>query len=94
MRPGPHQIGTTGAADGDVLAYDAATDEYGPQAPGASGVESVSEGPRINVDNTDPANPVVALATELYVLTSVLGTDPVPVWDGDNQLVYTEVPIP
>lgn len=37
MRLLPHQIGTTGATDGDVLTYDIATDEYGPAAPTGGG---------------------------------------------------------
>ena len=67
--------------------------------PAVDGVQSVVEGTRIDVDDTDPDNPVVSLATELFVLTYV-------VWDGSNwvteivadggshELMYMEVPIP
>lgn len=47
MRPGPHQIDTSGATDGDALVYDAATDEYVPGAP--SGVPTSRA---INTDST------------------------------------------
>jgi hypothetical protein len=54
----------------------------------------VTEGTGVNVDNTDPLNPVVALESRWYVLTSVVAGEPVLVWDGDSlELVYTEVPL-
>lgn len=90
MRPGPHQIDTTGASDGDALLYDSATDEYRP-TPVAVGtvVRSIVAGENIDVDDTDPDNPIVS-AVLLMPLTTEIGGVPDLVWDSDNQLVLTE----
>ena len=57
------------------------------------GIQSIIPGTRIAVDDTDPDNPVVSLASELYVLTTVIDGEPTEVWD-ETELVYTEVSLP
>ena len=76
--------------DGDSLQTIGGVAAWGPAA--ASGVESVSAGTGITVDNTDPANPIVAAipVIQLVPLTTVIGGVPDLVWDADNQLVFTE----
>jgi hypothetical protein len=86
----PRGLDATGLPDGQYRLEVVSGKGYA-WVPAVDGVQSVGQGTRINVDNTDPDNPVVSLASELYVLTSTLGTDPVQVWDNDDQLVYTEV---
>lgn len=58
-----------------------------------TGIQSIQEGTRIAVDDTDPDNPIVSLASELYVLTTVIDGNPTLVWD-ETELVYTEVSLP
>lgn len=58
-------------------------------------VASIQEGTRIRVDATDPENPIVSLASEQYVLTTVVDGAPVLVWDPTTlTLVYMEVSLP
>lgn len=89
---GPHHIGTKGAADGNVLVYRKATDEYGPEVPPASGVATVVAGAGVTVDSTDPAHPIVSSTApaQLVGLTTEIGGVPGFVWDDDNQQVMTE----
>lgn len=74
-------------------------DDYVPQVSGgalvlgpvpSTGVESVTAGSNVTVNNTDPANPVVS-ASVLEPLTTEIGGVPAGVWDDDNKLVMTEV---
>lgn len=88
-----------GLSDGQYVVDVVAGKVAGWVAVPPSGVESVTEGARIGVDNTDPANPVVSLKTEQYLLSFVVwdGTDWVSeiVADGgSHELMYLEVPIP
>jgi hypothetical protein len=99
MRVKPHQLSPLDPAGDTVADGSYVVEVVGGVATGlaeapAAGVQSVTEGTGVNVDNTDPLNPVVALESRWYVLTSVVAGEPVLVWDGDSlELVYTEVPL-
>lgn len=56
MRTPPELIDTAGAAPGDALVYDNATDEYAP----SDVVLAVVAGTNVTVDSTDPKRPVVS----------------------------------
>lgn len=79
----------TGGTSGQILTKDSGTDyDTSWQTPSPSGVSSVGAGNNIDVDNTDPANPVVSVetltlsdisdvtasATEVNVLDGIPGT--------------------
>lgn len=52
---------TTPPADGNVLTWDAVAGKWVPDVGGGGGIVSVVAGTGIDVDSTDPANPVVSL---------------------------------
>lgn len=94
VRPGLEQIDPGNVANGTYSVNVVSGTIIGLTVIPPIGVMSVVQGTNMIVDITDPHNPIVSLASELYVLTSTLGADPVLVWDGDDQLVYTEVTLP
>jgi hypothetical protein len=57
-----HVLDPAGAADGQTVVYDQTTDTvvWGTPGGGGGGVQSVVPGDGIDVDSTDPANPVVS----------------------------------
>lgn len=91
MRSAPRQISTEGASDGDALLFNPVTDEYEPGPVLVSGVESVVGGTNVDVDNTDPAHPIISTVPLVPLTTSINGV-PDLVWDTDDQLVLTESP--
>lgn len=72
------------------------SDITGLQAALDTKLESVVEGDGVLVDDTDPLNPIVSIApatSALLPLTTVVGGVPGLVWDANNELVLTEVPL-
>jgi hypothetical protein len=76
-RIGLHELDRSGAADGQVAAWDAASGTWKPIAPPATGVAAVTGAGTVTVDSTDPAHPVVRGA-ELLMADGVT-SPPVPI---------------
>lgn len=78
-RPGPHHIGTKGAADGYTLVYRKSADEYGPEPMPASGVTTIVAGTGATVDSTDPAHPVISVSRGEVLMADGVTSPPVPI---------------
>lgn len=73
VRPGLEQIDGSGAAVGQVPVWDG-----GVWVPGAgTGVQSITAGVNVTIDNTDPAHPIVS-AGELLMADGVT-SPPIPI---------------
>ena len=88
-RPGLEQFDRSGATDGQVPLWNDTDDVWEPGDLPASGVQSIIPGAYVEVDDADPANPVVS-AIVLEPLTTEIGGVPDLVWDDNNKLVMTE----
>ena len=88
IRPRIGQIDVpAGTPDDYVPVVDGGSLVYAPVP--STGVESVTGGSNVTVDNTDPQNPVVSVKI-FAPLTTEVGGAPDFVWDDDNQQVMTE----
>ena len=93
---------TAPPVDGDTLVFDAVSGTWVPGAGTGGGVQSVVEGAGIDVDATDPANPIVALdaasiaslALADSAVQSVVGGTNVSVDSADPQNPIVNVTIP
>lgn len=65
-RPGPHLIGTAGATDGDLLTYNAATDEVEYAAPGAGAITYAQPGKNATV--TRNASGTTAVVAQSFLI--------------------------
>lgn len=95
---------TTPPVDGDTLVFDAVSGTWVPGAGTGGGVQSVVDGAGIDVDATDPANPIVALdaasiaslaLADSSVQSVVAGTNvSVDNTDPQNPIVNVTIPAP
>lgn len=84
------QLDASGASDGQVSLYDAATDEWTAADLPTSGIESLTVVPPLVIDTTDPANPVLSIADPLVTIDE--NGNPGLVFTNDGGIVYTEGP--
>jgi hypothetical protein len=75
--PSLDQIEPSGATNGQVPTFDAATGTWKAATPAATGVASITAAGTVRVDSTDPAHPVVRGA-ELLMADGVT-SPPVPI---------------
>lgn len=87
-----HWLDPNGGDPGQIPTINGDGTEVGwadPSGGGTGSVESVVAGTHVDVDDTDPANPIVSA----YVpLTTVVDGVPDLVWDEDNNLITTKGP--
>lgn len=89
-------LDATGLADGHYVINVVGGKVTGWVAAPAGVVAAVVPGSGISVDNTDPTHPIVAVvpATTRFVpLTTVVGGEPCVVWDSNDEIVWTEIPL-